>query len=348
MSLEVAITKKLKDITLDISFSTSNGEGITGILGASGCGKSMTLKCIAGIVTPDQGRIVLNGRALFDSSSGINLKTQDRGVGYLFQNYALFPHMTVRENVEMALKGTKMEKRRQADQYLSLFHVEDLANHYPARLSGGQQQRIALARIMASKPSVLMLDEPFSALDYYLKENLQLELLKELKSYQGDVLLVTHSRDEIYRFCETIHVLEQGRMVTSGGVKEVFHEPRTVATAKLTGCKNIERIEVTGSHTFYVPNWGLSAVMKRDVPESANYIGVRAHYLRKAEGSETNNVIPCKCVQILDDPFEVTLILDNGIWWKLSKEKWSEKLNQTVPDRLVIPEESIFFLNGEE
>lgn len=161
MSLKVEIKKKLRDMTLNAAFDTERDSGITGILGASGCGKSMTLKCIAGILTPDEGRIELNGRVLFDSAKGINVKIQDRGVGYLFQNYALFPHMTIRENVEMALSCPKSERREAAMRYLDMYHIGELADRYPSRLSGGQQQRAALARIMASKPEVLMLDEPF-------------------------------------------------------------------------------------------------------------------------------------------------------------------------------------------
>ncbi|MFT4007493.1 MAG: ATP-binding cassette domain-containing protein, partial [Lacrimispora sp.] len=210
MSLSVKIVKKLKDITLDIQFETAVDGGITGILGSSGCGKSMTLKSIAGIVTPDSGRIVLNDRVLFDSEKNINVKIQDRGVGYLFQNYALFPHMTVKENVEMAVKGSRAEKRELAEFYLRMFRIVELSGNYPGRLSGGQQQRAALARVMASRPSVLMFDEPFSALDYSLKEMLQLELMEELKSFEGDALMVTHSRDEIYRFCRDIHVINRG------------------------------------------------------------------------------------------------------------------------------------------
>lgn len=345
MSLKVEITKKLKDMVLSVSFNTEKESGITGILGASGCGKSMTLKCIAGIITPDEGRIELNGRVLFDSEKGINRKIQDRGVGYLFQNYALFPHMTIRENVEMALTGSRKQRRETAEQYLKMFRMEDLAERYPARLSGGQQQRAALARIMASRPEVLMLDEPFSALDYYLKENLQLELMEELKSYGGDVLLVTHSRDEIYRLCSTIHVIEAGRLVVSGAVKDVFREPQTVSAAKLTGCKNIAEIRPVDSHTFCVPKWGMQVIIRgRKVPADAAFIGIRAHYFTIFSGEAADNVMECRLEKLLEDPFEVTLILDNGIWWKIPKDRWKNEMRERVPERLVIPEESIFFL----
>lgn len=345
MSLSVKITKKLKDITLDIQFETAGDSGITGILGASGCGKSMTLKSIAGIVTPDSGRIVLNERVLFDSEKKINVKIQNRGVGYLFQNYALFPHMTVKENVEMAVQGSKAEKRELAEFYLHMFRIEELSGSYPGRLSGGQQQRAALARVMASKPSVLMFDEPFSALDYSLKEMLQLELLEELKSFEGDVLIVTHSRDEIYRFCKDIHVINHGTIVASGEVKEVFKHPGTVSAAKLTGCKNIVPVRYVDSHQIFVPDWGIYVIIKeQEVPKDAAYIGIRAHYFRPASEGEEENAVECRLKALLDDPFEVTLILENGIWWKIPKERWKLKMKGQLPERLVVPEESIFFL----
>lgn len=345
MSLKVRIKKQLKDMILEIAFDTEKESGITGILGASGCGKSMTLKCIAGIITPDEGRIELNGRVLFDSKQRINLKIQERGVGYLFQSYALFPHMTISENVEMALSGSKKERKKGAKEYLEMFHIENLAGRYPSRLSGGQQQRAALARIMASRPETLMLDEPFSALDYYLKESLQLELLSELKNYGKDVLLVTHSRDEIYRFCSSIHVIDKGKLVVSGTVKEVFREPGTVSAAKLTGCKNIAEMEPIDSHTFYVPKWKLRVIMReKKIPAEAAFIGIRAHSFQATEEDQAENTMECQVSQAFEDPFEIALILENGIWWKIPKDQWKKEMNETAPKYIRIKEESIFFL----
>ena len=183
MSLLVDIKKKLKEFTLEIDFKT-DGESL-GILGASGSGKSMTLKCIAGVETPDEGRIVLNGKTLFDSRKGINLKPQDRNIGYLFQSYALFPHMTVEENIGIGLNLHKTEKELRIREIIESFHLEGLESKYPNKLSGGQQQRVALARCLVYKPDALMLDEPFSALDSHLKDHLQSEVLELLKSYDG-------------------------------------------------------------------------------------------------------------------------------------------------------------------
>lgn len=344
MSLVVDIEKELHHMTLKIAFQTKDAKEITGILGASGCGKSMTLKCIAGIISPDRGRIVLNGRVLFDSDRKINLKPQERKVGYLFQNYALFPTMSVLQNIQLVLSGDKKSREKEAMGYLKLLHVEELAGRYPSKLSGGQQQRVALARILASKPDVLMLDEPFSALDSYLKESLQIELLEVLKSYRGDVLMVTHSRDEIYRFCHEIYVLDQGQAVASGRTKEVFETPGAVAAAKLTGCKNIADVKRLSNHRLLVPQWGAELILEREIPQWTQAIGIRAHYFRRPEEGECKNVLPCCVRQLLDDPFEVTVIMENGIWWKIPKDIWDASYGQKTPKSYVIPEESILFL----
>lgn len=353
MALQVDIEKKLNDKTLMVSFDTENAEEIVGILGASGCGKSMTLKCIAGIETPDRGRIVLNGRVLYDSEQKINVSVQKRHVGYLFQNYALFPNMTVEKNVEAALKYrmdtkkiSKEERERKTAYYLNMFHVSDIAKAYPQRLSGGQQQRVALARIFASEPEVLMLDEPFSALDTFLKEKLQAELLDIFAGYGKDILMVTHSRDEIYRFCASMIVIDNGRQVGFGKTKEIFKNPKTTAAAKLTGCKNIECIKRINDHQMYLKNWDVMLEVKEKIPETATHIGIRAHYLRIPYDGQMKNVVRCNDGKILNDPFELVIVFEHNIWWKISKQVWENDLGRKIPDMLYIPEESIFYLQG--
>ncbi|MBS5231871.1 MAG: ATP-binding cassette domain-containing protein [Roseburia sp.] len=324
MSLQVEIEKKLNDKVLSVSFDTEGKQGITGILGASGCGKSMTLKCIAGIETPDRGKIVLNGRVLFDSGKKINLRVQDRHVGYLFQNYALFPNMTVEENIAAGFKyrpGQKMtaeEIKKQTADYMELLHVTELKSSYPGKLSGGQQQRVALARILASDPEVLMLDEPFSALDAFLKEKLQLELLELLSGYDKDILMVTHSRDEIYRFCEHMLIVENGRQAGFGATKE----------------------------TMVLPNWNTTVCVKGMIPENTTHIGIRAHYLRLPENGQRENLVECQNGRILDDPFELVVVFEHDVWWKIPKESWQKEYQEKMPQYLVIPEESILYLHG--
>ena len=346
MGLYVDIEKKLKNMVLRVQFDTEGTDGVTGILGASGCGKSMTLKCIAGIVKPDRGRIVLNGQVLFDSEQRIDVKVQKRRVGYLFQNYALFPGMSVRENIRIAVQGDSDRKNTQADKYLKLLRIEELADRNPAKLSGGQQQRVALARVLASEPDVLMLDEPFSALDYYLKELLQIELLDVLKEFQGDILMVTHSRDEVYRFCSRVHVLDQGNVVVSGLTRDVFQNPGAAAAARLTGCKNIVPVRRLDEHLLEVPEWKLRLRLERSIPQWVDCIGIRAHYLIPVQDEEAENMIACNWEKILEDPFEITGILQEGIWWKVSKERWTQELGCRMPAYLRFPEESILLLKA--
>ena len=205
MAIDMLIRKKWDKFSLDINFKSQSKR--IGILGASGCGKSMTLKSIAGIETPDSGHIKIDGNILFDKETKTNLKTQKRKVGYLFQNYALFPTMTVEQNIAAGLKGNKQDIHKRVKEMIQKFGLAGLEKHYPKQLSGGQQQRTALARIMAYEPEVILLDEPFSALDLYLKDRLEQEVLQMLESYMGTVIMVSHNRDEIYRFSEELFVI---------------------------------------------------------------------------------------------------------------------------------------------
>ena len=171
MAIHVEIEKSFKGFSLKTAFDSKSSA--TGILGASGSGKSMTLRCIAGIEKPDKGKIIINGRTVFDSEKKINLKPQERRIGYLFQNYALFPTMTVKDNIKCGFRGEKGTQDAKVADFVKRYHLDGLENRYPSQLSGGQQQRVALARMMIGEPEAILLDEPFSALDGYLKDTLQ-------------------------------------------------------------------------------------------------------------------------------------------------------------------------------
>lgn len=345
MSLQAHIKKRFSGFSLEVSLHTESG--VLGILGASGCGKSMTLKCIAGIVTPDEGRIVLNGRVLYDSEKHINLSPQKRNVGYLFQNYALFPNMTVEENIAAGLKRPKKEQREIVGHMVDLFKLEGLEERYPSQLSGGQQQRVALARILAYEPDVIMLDEPFSALDFYLKEQLQLQVKEVLKNYGGDVLLVSHSRDEIYRFCEHCLIFDRGRTVSEGRTEEIFKRPANVTAARLTGCKNILPARKIDGHQVFLPDWQVSLRTAGEVDDSVRCIGIGEQDLRPAQGGE--NILPCRLKDTLKQPSQISLLLtpEKGgdeplLWWKAEQEEIS-RLGDLVPERrmevAVMPED---------
>lgn len=216
MSLEASIVKKLKGFTLDVSLSADKGE-IVGVLGESGGGKSMTLKSIAGIVRPDAGRILLDGSVLFDSEKHIDVPVRKRNAGYMFQSYALFPYMTVQHNILCGIKDRSCAKEKAA-YFLDLLHITPFKDRYPRELSGGQQQRVALARLLAASPALIMLDEPFSALDNELKDSLHEELKATLERAACPVLFVSHNKDEVERYCTRTLFIKNGHITESDTV----------------------------------------------------------------------------------------------------------------------------------
>ena len=323
MSLEVNVTKRFDGFTLHAAFTA--GDTATALLGASGCGKSMTLRCISGIVRPDEGRIVLDGRVLFDSAQGIDLPPQQRNVGLLFQNYALFPNMTVEQNILCALKKEKDPAARRAAcaEALRAMRLEELAKRLPGALSGGQQQRAALARILAAKPRILMLDEPFSALDSYLREEVEGEVGSLLSGFDGTALLVTHNRDEAYRLCPEMVVLDSGRVLRTGHTRDVFADPRSVTAARLTGCKNILPCTRVDAHTVRLPGWNAPLQLALPVPKNCTAVGIRAHDFAPCS-PDALNALPVKPLSSSENPFDWNFICtapdhDTRLWWKVSK-----------------------------
>jgi molybdate transport system ATP-binding protein len=249
----------------------------------------MTLRSIAGIFQPDEGRIVLGDRVLYDSARRVDLKPQVRNIGYLFQNYALFPNMTVRENIMAGLSGSKNAKMACANEMIAKFGLRGLEDRLPGQLSGGQQQRCALARIMAYRPDVILLDEPFSALDWYLRDRMQRELYDMLKDYEGMVIMVSHDRDEIYRFSEELLIVDAGHVIRQGATREVFSNPGTRSAAVLTGCKNFSRAERIDDHHVRATDWGITVETERVLPEGIRDLGFRAHQFKPVymKGEET-------------------------------------------------------------
>ena len=326
MSLSVDIRKDLGAFRLDVRFGAE--DGVTCLLGASGCGKSMTLKCIAGIEKPDEGHIELDGRVLYDSKEKIDLPPQQRRVGYLFQNYALFPNMTVRQNVLCGLcrERDREEKERRLRDMLRMLRLEGLENHRPHQLSGGQQQRVALARILVSDPQLLLLDEPFSALDGHLRDALKIELRDLLQRYGHEVLLVTHDRTEAYNMGREIAVMDAGRILVQKSSKALFADPGSVPAAVITGCKNIAAARRVDEHTVEVPEWGVRLETRQRVREGLCAVGIRAHYFNAAT---QQNRFPVRFVEEMEEPFETTLQFrfaaqrgdSPAIWWRLAKDK---------------------------
>ncbi len=359
--IEVRIRKKLGNFQLDVEFQADRE--IFAILGASGCGKSMTLRCIAGIETPDEGRIVLDGRVLFDSEKRINLPPQKRRVGYMFQDYALFPNMTVSQNIAAGM-GRKPDPE-QVNGYIRRFALEGLEDRLPRQLSGGQKQRTALARMLAAEPDILLLDEPLSALDAYLKWQMEEELLQILEQEKKTVLFVTHSRDEVYHLCDRVCVLSSGHMETVQPKQEFFASPQTLAAARLSGCRNFSHARQTAEHEIEASDWELPLHISGDIPADLSWVGVRAHYIEAADepaaaaveavpdgqnqgsGCAVSAVLPV--LRLLEQEFESELILGCGVDGKqplrlLMDKTRAKELAGRRYVRISIPESAVMLL----
>ena len=335
MAITVDIEKNFKGFHLKTAFSSSTSA--TGILGASGSGKSMTLRCIAGIEKPDRGKIVINGRTVFDSAQKINLKPQERRIGYLFQNYALFPTMSVRENIGCGYRGEKAEKEKRIEDFIERYHLEGLENRLPSQLSGGQQQRVALARMMIGDPEAILLDEPFSALDGYLKDVLQKDMKEFLNQYQGDMLMVTHSRDEAFRFCNELMLLQEGRTLTFGNTRQLFEQPRLVEAARLTGCKNSSRIKKVGDYQVFAVDWGVTLRTSHKVEDDMTHIAIRGHWMQPAQEAGENCVV-FEAAEYVETTFEHQYLVkspnmseDSVLWWMRPKHDFQEKPIDNLP-----------------
>ena len=350
MRLSVDIHRDFGPFRLDAAFETEGG-AVTGLLGASGCGKSLTLKCIAGIVTPDEGHIALDGEVLYDSAARINLSPQRRRVGYLFQSYALLPHMTVAQNIAAGVRDRARRAEVTARLVRALW-LEGQERKYPRQLSGGRQERVALARILAHGPKALLPDEPVSALDRYLTWQVELELLELLGKFEGPVLFVTHSRDEVRRLCSQVCVLDQGRSQPMQPVEALFEAPRTLSACLLSGCKNVSRARPLPDGRVEALDWGMTLEPGVPLPEHLSHVGIRAHFLRPVDSPGPNR-LPCTVERVVDEMFSTVAMmttpggaqgfsrlrmeLDKAAWAALGdpKELWVE-----------LPREHLLLLTG--
>ncbi|KLU66006.1 sulfate/thiosulfate import ATP-binding protein CysA [Desulfosporosinus acididurans] len=353
MGLIVDIRKELAGFELKVNFATQ-GE-VLGFLGASGSGKSMTLRCIAGIESPDRGRIVLNGRVLFDSQKGINLPCRRRKVGYVFQNYALFPHLTVEENIGFGIGERKREDRQAIiKEMVTMIKLEGLEKRYPSQLSGGQQQRVALARALAAKPEVLLLDEPFSALDDYLRNHMVKQLTETLAGYSGATLFVSHNIEEVYRVCQSLILLSRGKIEGKGGTEEVFKAPSSLAAAQLTGCKNISPANYISPFKLEALAWGITLKTEIRLSRQVTHVGVRAHLIEAAAGEMKENVFRCRLNFISEGPSRISVYLaveqdhqgqgSQLLEWEMTPQMWLAMKDQPQPWCLrIAPEDLIIF-----
>ena len=348
MELFVDIEKQLADFNLVIKFNIN--QATLGLLGPSGSGKTMILRCIAGLDVPDKGRIILNGRTLFDSKQGINMPSCQRKVGFVFQNYALFPHMTVRQNIAFGLSQySKSKQQQKISQYIETFRLVGMENRYSYELSGGQQQRVALARALSTEPEILLLDEPFSALDIHLREQVEGELLELLSTYQGTTLFVSHNLHETYRMCQQIAILDQGWLVDIGPKALIFEQPRTRAGAKITGCTNITSCKMSGTQHITVADWGCMLHTGQLVNDNVVSVGIRANHLKFCDNKEIPNAFDFHIQSISEMPDKIILSLNIAkeqvapIKMELDREYW-QKYSGNLPPYVQFPGDKLLLL----
>ncbi len=229
--------------SLEVEFDTSGG--ITALFGPSGSGKTLTLDAIAGFATPDEGRILLDDQILFDADARVNVPPRARRCGYVFQNYALFPHMTLRRNLEFAAeRRPRLERHRKVSEMLERFHLNDVAGRRPHELSGGQKQRCSIARALIGAPKLLLLDEPARGLDAPLRAELYALMRQVRADFQTPALLVTHNLDECFEVADEMIVLREGRIVQSGAPKAIAERPASADVARLLGIFNLLPAEI--------------------------------------------------------------------------------------------------------
>ncbi|MEI0531268.1 ATP-binding cassette domain-containing protein [Brachyspira pilosicoli] len=343
MSLIVDIKKRLSNFDLDLQFEASGG-GVFAILGASGSGKSMALKCIAGIEKPDSGYIELDGKIFYDSKRHINIKPQKRNVGFLFQNYALFPNMTVEENIKTGIRNKDIN----IEDITKKFFIYDIRNKKPREISGGEQQRTALARIFVSSPNMLLLDEPLSALDYHIKLELEKFILFNIKEFNGTTLFVSHNREEVYKMADNIGILNRGKFEVIDSKHNIFKTPKTYFSALLVGCENFSKVRLLGDKKIECVDWN---IIINNNNNNINYVGVRANsFFEYNDFNNSQNInMKCRIKKIVEEIFSYVITVtpintESEIIWHLNKDNYKKDYYIGMEINLAINIDNIMFL----
>ncbi|MBQ9493510.1 MAG: ATP-binding cassette domain-containing protein [Oscillibacter sp.] len=305
MKLRVDIVKIVGNFRLDVQLEAGEG-GALALLGASGSGKSTALRCIAGLTEPDEGRIMLDGEPLFDSFRHINVPARKRRIGLLLPGYALFPHLTVRRNIAAAVES-RADRERVAEDFLRRFRLTEAADKKPRQLSELERQRTALARLSASHPSALILDEPLSTLDSFLKSGVEQELSDFLDGFDGPVVWASHDRGEVYRNCSYVCVLENGASQEIISAERLLNHPGTEGAARLSGCKNIIGA-IPRHNAVFIPEWGVTLRSAYPIPPLLNRVGIRAHQVRISEPALVN-AFEAAVEQVIEDVSSTIVLL---------------------------------------
>jgi molybdate ABC transporter permease protein len=356
IQLEVDLQKQLPEFLLDIKFKINHQRSPLGILGSSGAGKSTLLKCIAGLETPDQGRIVLNNQVLFDSAQGINLPPQKRAVGLLFQNYALFPHLSVGENIAfgMSNQASASKVKQEINKQLQQVNLAHLGKAMTEQLSGGEQQRVALARVFASQPNLTLLDEPFSALDINLQAKLIQLLQQRINNYDGLTLYVTHNLSQAYQLCDQLLIIDRGKAIAFATKQELINYPPNRQTAQIMGYTNFSPAQKIAPHILQALDWGCNLISDRLLPEDLNYIAIPFQAIIFVLSDRGINIYPAWLSNHIELPNRITLYLklysspnhlqDYHLETEVTLNQWQQLQQQTSPYYVqLLPHQIIMF-----
>jgi molybdate transport system ATP-binding protein len=361
--LEIRMAKRFANAERDFLLEAECvcAPGITILFGASGAGKTTLLDCIAGLTTPDLGRIKVRDRVFFDSQQGINLPVQRRGVGYVFQDLALFPHLNAEENIGYGLAGE--ERKQRTNEILESFRVTHLRERKPREISGGERQRVALARALVTDPCVLLLDEPLAALDAPTKAKMIDDLRAWNRAHEIPIIYVTHSREEVFALGERVLVLENGRLVAQGTPHEVMTAPRQESVAQLAGFENIFDAAVAAVHEsrgtmtcrIAASKVELETPLVRVASDAALRIGIRAGDILLATvpplGLSARNVLPGRVLSLEQRDMLVVAQVDCGVEMTVHLTLAARDVLQLQPGRevwLVIKTHSCHVMAGPQ
>jgi molybdate transport system ATP-binding protein len=336
------------DLFFELDVDLEIPAGITILFGPSGAGKTTILDCIAGLMAPDSGSVKLNNRVLFDSERGINVSLENRKIGYVFQDLALFPHLGVEKNVQYGLASlAASERRRRSSAVLESFHVIHIRDRKPSQISGGERQRVALARALVTDPAVLLLDEPLAALDAAIKSKIVDDLRAWNESHQIPILYVTHSREEVFALGERVIVLQKGRIIAQGTPHEVMTAPRQETIAVLAGFENIFDAQVTAIHEdrgtmtclIATSSVQLETPLVRADRGATLRVGIRAGDILlasiKPAGLSARNVIPGRVISLAQRDVIVIAKVNCGIELKVHLTLAARDSLQLQPGREV-------------
>ena len=354
--LEVDIQKQLPNFLLDITFKVDSNRPL-GILGTSGAGKTTLLRCIAGLETPDRGRIVLNDRILYDSAKGIDLPPQKRAVGFLFQDYALFPHLSVADNIAFGVPKERSPSviSQEIVHQLQQMNLTGMSDRLTTQLSGGEQQRVALARVLASKPDLTLLDEPFSALDSNLKAQLLKLWQKLLSNYSGSTIYVTHNLSEAYRLCPQLLIMNRGKAIACGRREDILYRPPNLQTAKIIGCNNISAAKAIAPQTIKAIDWQCDLQIA-ETTKNIQHIAIHSHSIIFTQDKQNKNTFPVWLTTCDRLPHRVSLYLklhsspnnleDYSLLAKVNLELWQQLQQHPFPWYIQLSPSKIIILES--